>query len=100
MDIMQIQHYAHNAQIAFGNQYKLSEKTIKMIERKTRLSYDEMKYLTFDDAAKLMRKRAPIGEKFQHEFKKIQLWFGNIYKNIGEKLGLLEKKYNIYTDIH
>lgn len=91
---------SHNAQIGFGNQYKLNEKTIKLIESKTRLSYNQMKNLTIEDATKLMHKRASIIEKFNINCNKIKLCTGKIYKNIGEKLGLLEKQHNIYTDIH
>ena len=97
---MLISKVSQNKEQHFGNKFKLNEKTIKLIERKTRLSYDEMKNLPIDEATKIMRARAPFCEKFKYECTKIKHWFGRIYKNIGENLGLLEKQHNIYTDIH
>ena len=98
--MMQVQYGRYNNQIFFENKFKLQEKTIKLIEEKTRLSYDEMRFLSIDKAAELMKERAPIGEKIRHRFVSVKLALGKIYRNIGENLGLLEKQRNIYTDIH
>ena len=74
--------------------FKLSDKTVKSIEKSTGLSCKEMTNLTLDESKKLMIKRSVLKEP-----SKLKQWFINKYKQIGEKLGLLEKKYNIYTDI-
>ena len=79
----------------FGNKYKLSETTIKMVEKSTGLTYKEMTTLTSDEAKNLMKQRGTIKEP-----NKIKQWFANQYKQLGEKLGFLEKQHNIYTDIH
>ncbi len=97
---MQIRYVAFSNQVSFGNRYKLDEKTISFIERKTRLSRDELQNLPIDDAVGLMKKRAPINKKIKNVFGQIKLSCGRIYKVIGERLGLLEKQHNIYTDIH
>lgn len=100
MAFLQIQHITQNNPVVFGAKLKLEEKTIDLIEKRTRLSYNEMRFLPLDETTKLMRKRAPIREKIQYTSREIRLLCGKIYKNIGEKLGLLEKQRNIYTDIH
>ena len=79
----------------FGNKYKLSEKTVKMVEKSTGLTYKEMTTLTSDEAKNLMKQRGTLKEP-----NKIKQWFANQYKQLGEKLGFLEKQHNIYTDIH
>lgn len=79
----------------FGNKYKLSETTIKMVEKSTGLTYKEMTTLTSDEAKNLMKQRGTLKEP-----NKIKQWFANQYKQLGEKLGFLEKQHNIYTDIH
>ncbi|MBR3890243.1 hypothetical protein IKJ53_06980 [bacterium] len=79
----------------FGNKYKLSETTIKMVEKSTGLTYKEMTTLTSDEAKNLMKQRGTLKKP-----SKIKQWFVNQYKQLGEKLGFLEKQHNIYTDIH
>ncbi len=79
----------------FGNKYKLSETTIKMVEKSTGLTYKEMTTLTSDEAKNLMKQRGTLKKP-----NKIKQWFANQYKQLGEKLGFLEKQHNIYTDIH
>lgn len=79
----------------FGNKYKLSETTIKMVEKSTGLTYKEMTTLTSDEAKNLMKQRGTLKEP-----NKIKQWFANQYKQLGEKLGFLEKQHNIYTDLH
>lgn len=91
---MQIQPITQYNQ-SFGNKYKLSEKTIKMVEKSTGLTYKEMTTLTSDEAKNLMKQRGTLKEP-----NRIKQWLANQYKQLGEKLGFLEKQHNIYTDIH
>lgn len=97
---MQIRQIIYSEQVSFGNKFKLNENTIKLIEKRTRLSYDEMKSLPFDEVTKLMQKRTPVGEKIKNMVCRINLYFVKIYKKLGRKLGLLENQCNLYTDIH
>lgn len=75
--------------------FRLSDKTMKMIEKSTRLTEKEMKTLSDSECRKLMIERGTLKEP-----SKLKVWASNLYKKFGEKLGLLEKQYNIYTDIH
>lgn len=90
---MQIQPI-NNSNPYFGTKFKLAEETIQHIEKSTGLSYQEMTTNTIDDARKLMKQRGTLKEP-----SKMKLWLANKYRQLGEKLGLLEKKRNIYTDI-
>lgn len=92
---MQIQPISTQYNTNFGNKYKLSEKTIKMVEKSTGLTYKEMTTLTSDEAKNVMKQRGTLKEP-----SKIKQWFSNKYQQLGEKLGLLKKEPNIYTDIH
>lgn len=78
---------------SFGVNFKLSKETIRTVETSTGLTYEEMKRLSLAEAAKLMEQRGTLKRP-----SKIKLWFADKYKKFGEKLGLLEKRYNIYTD--
>ena len=78
----------------FKQRYKLSNKTIKHIENKTGLTYKEMTTLSHDETKKLMKERGKLKQP-----NKIKQWCMSKYKQIGEKLGLLEKNYNIYTNV-
>ena len=97
---MQIQSINHHYHPSFCNNlkepftYRLSKETIKAIESSTGLTYEEMTRLPFDESIKLMKERGTLKEP-----SKIKLWISNKYKEIGERLGLLQKHYNIYTDI-
>ena len=51
--------------------------------------------LANDEAKNLMKQRGTLKKP-----SKIKQWFVNQYKQLGEKLGFLEKQHNIYTDIH
>ena len=46
------------------------------------------------DVESLMIKRGAMKEPC-----KIKEWLSDKYKEFGEKLGLLKKEYNIYTDV-
>ena len=74
--------------------YQLSDKTIKLIEQKTKCSINELRTLPLNEAKELMLKR---GAMKKHNV--IKQWFADKYKTIGEKLGLLKKEYNFYTHI-
>ena len=78
----------------FGIKYKLSKETIKAFESSTGLTYEEMTQLPLDKSAELMKKRGKLKEP-----SKFRMWLAEKYKEIGEKLGLLKKQYNIYTDV-
>lgn len=85
----------YNTKLSFGINYKLSEKTIKQIEKSTGLSYKEMTTLTIDESRNLMKKRGTLKEP-----SKVKLWFASKYRQLGQRLGLLQKERNFYTDIH
>ena len=91
---MQVLSINKNHNQHFGNKYKLDNKTIKHIEKSSGLSYKEMTSLATDDAKKLIKERGKLKEP-----NKFKQWFANKYQQIGERLGFLEKKHNIYTDI-
>lgn len=78
----------------FGRNYKLSDRTVTSIEKSTGLSRAELTELTTDECKKLMKKRGTLKEPG-----KIKTWIADKYRKLGESLGLLEKKHNIYTDI-
>ena len=74
--------------------FKLSKETIRNIERSTGLTYKELSTLPFDEASKLMKERGTLKEP-----SKLKTFASKTYRAIGEKLGFLEKQYNIYTDV-
>lgn len=74
--------------------YKLSDKTVKSIEKSTGLSYDELTRMSLNESIELMKKRGTLKTP-----SKIKLWFADMYRKFGEKIQLLEKQHNIYTDI-
>ena len=79
---------------SFGTKFKFSKETIKAFESSTGLTYEEMTGLPLKECAKLMKERGTLKEPC-----KIKLWIAKKYKEFGERLGLLEKQYNLYTDI-
>lgn len=91
---MLIQPINYNSCNTFGKNFKLSEDSIKAIESSTGLTYKEMTNLPLEESVKLMKKRGKLKEP-----SKIKIWISNLYRKIGEELGLLEKRYNIYTDV-
>ena len=95
---MQIQPINSQSRQSFGHNehftFKLSKETIKAFESSTGLTYEEMTRLPLNERAKLMKERGTLKEP-----NKIKLWISKKYKEIGERLGLLQKHYNIYTDI-
>jgi len=90
---MRISSINNQYQQNFGINYKLSKETIKAVESSTGLSYEEMTRLSLEDSAKLMKERGKIKEP-----SKLNLWLRDKYREIGEKFGLLEKQYYIYTE--
>ena len=78
---------------SFGIRFKLAPDTIKALESSTGLTYNEMTCLPISETTKLMKERGKLKEP-----SKLKLWFSDKYKKIGEKLGLLEKHYNFYTE--
>lgn len=85
----------YNKNLAFGINYKLSEKTIKQIEKSTGFSYKEMTTLTIEESRNLMKKRGTL-----KELSKVKQWCASKYRQFGQRLGLLQKEHNFYTDIH
>lgn len=79
---------------SFNIRYKLSDKTLEYISKTTKLSNDELTNLSLKEQVKLMESRRAIKKT-----NPIKTFFIGIYKKLGEKLGLREKEYNIYTDI-
>lgn len=80
---------------SFGMKFKLSKNTVKAVEFATGLSYKEMTELSHDKCVKLMKQCGKLKEP-----SKFKLWLSAMYKKLGEKFSLLEKHYNIYTDIY
>lgn len=78
----------------FGMNYKPSKDFIKLIEKSTGLTYDELTRLSLDEAELLMKQRGTLKEP-----SKIKTWLSNTYRKIGETLGLLDKEYNFYTHV-
>ena len=91
---MQISPINNQNRPTFGMNYKLSEKTIKAVEKSTGLTYEEMTRLPFDESVKLMKERGTIKEP-----NKLWTWMQEKYKNFGERTGLLKKEHHFYTDI-
>lgn len=81
--------------VSFSSNYKLSEKTLENISKKTKLSKDELMQLSLDEGLDLMRNRGAIKRP-----NSIKIFFIKAYTKLGKKLGLLEKRPNIYTDIN
>ena len=73
---------------------KLSEQTMKLISKSTKLSENELKYLSIDNQIKLMEQRGSLKKP-----NPVKEFIAEKYRKLGEKLGLLKKEYNIYTDI-
>lgn len=80
--------------VSFSSNYKLSEKTLENISKKTKLSKDELMKLPLDEGLDLMRNCGAIKRP-----NPIRTFFIKAYTKFGEKLGLLEKRSNINTDI-
>ncbi|MBP3821684.1 hypothetical protein J6G99_08605 [bacterium] len=78
----------------FGMRFRLSKETIKTLETSTGLTYKEMTGLSIDETTKLMKERGKLKGP-----SKLKIWISDKYKIFGEKLGLLQKEYKIYTDI-
>ena len=74
--------------------FQLSEQSVKNIEKSTRCSINELRNLSMDDIQALMKKRGALKKP-----SKIKLWLADKYKELGEKLGLLKKDYNFYSDV-
>ena len=77
----------------FKIKFELSNETLKSLSKSTRLSVEELENLPIDEATRLMKKRGAIKEP-----SKLKLWLADKYKKFGEKTGLLEKKYEFYSD--
>ena len=73
---------------------RLEPQTLKHISKSTRLSKEELYSLTIRSAYNKMVERGAIKKP-----NPIKVFFKKIYKNLGERFGLLEKQHNIYTHI-
>ncbi|GEM_PF-6441863 len=89
---MQIQRISNNQN--FGMKFRLSQDTIKHAENVTGLSYSEMTRTSLKDTTERMKQRGTLKKT-----NLIKEFFSDIYKKIGEKIGLLKKEHNFYTDI-
>ena len=74
--------------------FRLSQVTVKHIEKSTRCSIQEIRNNSMADVESLMIKRGAMKEP-----SKVKEWVSDKYKKFGEKIGLLKKEYNIYTEI-
>ena len=77
-----------------GVKFRLKPQTLEYITKSTRLTKDELCTLSHHEQYNLMLERGAIKKP-----NPVKVFFKNLYKNIGEKCGLLEKQHNIYTDI-
>ncbi len=95
-EIMRVQDVSskNNYSPNFGFKFRLSKETINVIERSTKLNYDELRNLPIAEAEKLMIERGSLKKP-----SKLKVWLSDKYRKLGEFLGLLEKRYNIYTDV-
>ena len=89
---MKIQNINNSNNSNFGTKFKLSNRTLELISKETKLSVDELSRLPMDEAEKLMKERGSIKEP-----SKLLCWLSAKYKNFGEKTGLLKKPRVIYT---
>ena len=74
--------------------FRLSQVTVKHIEKSTRCSIQEIRNNSMAEVESLMIKRGAMKEP-----SKVKEWVSDKYKKFGEKIGLLKKEYNIYTEI-
>ena len=74
--------------------FKLEPQTLEHISKSTRLTKEELYTLTTKEAYNKMVERGAIKKP-----NPIKVFFKKIYKNLGERFGLLEKQHNIYTHI-
>lgn len=93
---MQVQRISNqnNYSPIFGMKFKLSEQSLKSIENSTKLTYDEMINLSLTECNKLMTERGALKKP-----SKFKTWIADKYRKIGEYFGLIQKHYNIYTDV-
>ncbi len=91
---MQVLPINHQRVQSFGMNFKLSKESINSLEVSTGLTYEEMTTLPLDITTNLMKQRGTLKEP-----SKIKLWLAHKYKCLGEKLGLLEKQINVFTDV-
>ena len=73
---------------------RLEPKTLELISKSTKLSKEELCILTIKEARDKMFERGAIKKP-----NPIKTFLKNLYKKLGEKFGLLDKHYNIYTDV-
>lgn len=83
----------YNNNISFGTEFQLSNETLKSIEKSTRLTEKELYNLSIEEQNRLMIKR---GAKKQTGI--IWSWLSAKYRQLGEKLCLLDERYDFYTD--
>ena len=74
--------------------FELSQNTVKLLEKSTRCSIEELRSLPISETKTLMMKRGAVKST-----NKIKQFFVDKYKKIGENLGLLNKEYNFYTHV-
>ena len=70
----------------FGNNTQLSKGVIKIIEKSTKVSFNEHLSHSSDEIRALMIKRGAIKSD-----EKLKQFFANIYQKFGEKAGLIKK---------
>lgn len=83
----------NNINTNFGMKFKLSNDTLKFVSISTKLSVDELRNLSLDDAAILMKERGAIKQP-----NKLKQYLADKYKKFGEKTGLLRKQHTFYSD--
>lgn len=74
--------------------YRLSDETVKYLEKSTRCSIAELRTCTTDEINELMIKRGAMKKP-----NKIKQWLSDKYRELGEKLGLLNKEHYFYTHV-
>ena len=74
--------------------FKLQDKTVDMISKRTKLSTEELYNLSLDEQVTLMNQRGSLKKK-----NPVKAFIADKYKKFGEKFGLLSKESNTYTHI-
>ncbi len=74
--------------------FQLKPKTLESISKSTRLSKEELYNLSIEEAHNKMFERGAI-----KKLNPIKVFLKNLYRNFGERFGLLDKNYNFYTHI-
>ena len=77
-----------------GIKFRLNETSLKYISKNTKLTPEELCTLSITESRQEMIKRGAIKAPNM-----LEIYAKNLYNKLGERLGFIEKPFNIYTDI-